>query len=352
MGVSPSRRRPLSSLNGSLQATTLMDVSPLHHSPLSFRPRHPSLSPPLQSDSPHPPILPFISLHSPSRAPAIASSAPLYPLIHTAVISIHSLTISLSLPPHISSTNETPLSFLPPSQPLSIPPHFPFRPPSSLPFESLFFTILSPPLSSSNSTISHPPLSSQLLHLYIHIHFHIRTDPCSSAYTIIYFREHCPPFHNLHLSAYLPRTPFLVASYTAHQPYKFRPFAPRIAPIISQNSTSFFLHPNSSIFLIQPFPNFQLAFLFVSNTIPPHPSTLLSSSSALFTIVPAADLYSEHIHLFVTPHAPSPSPHSSGHRSQSSNRLLSLFSPSARPYTRGLRIFIHLFPCHVTKPEA
>ena len=184
-----------------------MDVSPLNLSPISFRPHRHSLSTPLLSTSPHPPILPFISLYSPSKAPAIASSAPLYPLIHTAVITIHSLTISLSLPPHISSTNETSLSFLPPSQPLSVPPHFPFSSPSSLPFESLFFTILPPPLSSSNSTISHPPLSSQLLHLYIHIHFHIRTDPPSSAYTILYFREHIPPFHNLHLSAYLPRTP-------------------------------------------------------------------------------------------------------------------------------------------------
>ena len=184
-----------------------MDVSPSSHNPLSFRPHRHSLSSALLSTSPHPPILPFIVLHLPSEAPAIASSAPLYPLIHTALIIIHSLTISLSLLPHISSTNETPLSFLPPSQPLSVPPHFPFLSPSSLPFESLFFTILPPPLSSSNSTISTPPLSSQLLHLYIHIHFHISTDPRSSAYTIIYFRDHRPPFHNLHLSAYLPRPP-------------------------------------------------------------------------------------------------------------------------------------------------
>ena len=207
MGASSSSRRPLSSPNGSLQTTTLIGVSPLNLSHLSFRPHRHYLSTPLLSTSPHPTILPFISLHSPSQASSIASSAPLYPLIHTAVITIHSLTISLSLPPHISSTNETSLSFLPPSPPLSVPPHFPFSSPSSLPFKSPFFTILPPPLSSSNSTISHPPLSSQLLHLYIHIHFHIRTDPRSSAYTIIYFRDHRPPFHNLHLSAYLPRTP-------------------------------------------------------------------------------------------------------------------------------------------------
>lgn len=184
-----------------------MDVSPSSHNPLSFRPHRHFLSTPLLSTSPHPPILPFISLHSPSEAPSIASRAQLYPYTRTAAITIHSLSISLSLPPHISSTNASSLSFLPPSQPLSVPPHFPFLSPSSLPFESLFFTILPPPLSSSNSTISHPPLSSQLLHLYIHIHFHIRTDPRSSAYTIIYFRDHRPPFHNLHLSAYLPRTP-------------------------------------------------------------------------------------------------------------------------------------------------
>lgn len=207
MDVNPSRRRPLSSLNGPLHTTTLMDVSPLHHSPISFLPRHHSLSPPLQSDSLHPPILPLISLHSPPQSSAIASSSSLYPLIHTAVITIHSLTISLSLPPHISSTNETSLSFLPPSQPLSVPPHFPFLSPSSLPFESLFFTILPPPLSPSKSPISAPSLSSQLPHTYIHIHFHIRTDPRSSAYTIIYFRDHRPPFHNQHLSTYLPRTP-------------------------------------------------------------------------------------------------------------------------------------------------
>lgn len=230
MAVIPPRRRPLSSLNDTLHTTALMGVSPLHHSPisfvndplhttplmavipprlspLSFRPHRHSLSFPLLSTSPHPPILPFKVLHLPSEALAIASSAPLYLLIHTAVITIHSLTISLSLPPHISSTIETSLSFLPPPQPLSVPPHFPFLSPSSLPFESLFFTILPPPLSSSNSTISHPPLSSQLLHLYIHIHFHIRTDSRSSAYTIIYFRDHSPPFNNLHLSPYLPRAP-------------------------------------------------------------------------------------------------------------------------------------------------
>lgn len=230
MAVIPPRRRPLSSLNDPLHTTALMGVSPLHHSPisflndplhttalmdvrhprhspLSFRPHRHSLSTALLPTSPHPPILPFISLHSPSQAPAIASSASLYPLIHTAVITIHSLTNSLSLPPHISPTNETPLSFLPLPQPLSVPPHFPFLSPSSLPFKSLFFTILPLPLSSSNSTISHPPLSSQLLRLYIHIHFYIRTVPRSSAYTIIYFRDHSPPFNNLHLSPYLPRAP-------------------------------------------------------------------------------------------------------------------------------------------------
>ena len=207
MDVSPLRHSPLFFLNGPLHTASLMDVSPPRHSPSSFRLHRHSLSTPLLSTSPHPPILPFISLHSPSQAPAIVSSAPLYPLIHTAVITIHSLTISLSLLPHISSTNETPFSFLPPSQPLSVPPHFPFLSPSSLPFESLFPTILSPPHSPSKSPISAPSFSSQLPHLYIHIRFLILTDPPSSAYTIIYFRDHRPPFHNLHLSAYLPRTP-------------------------------------------------------------------------------------------------------------------------------------------------
>ena len=39
------------------------------------------------------------------------------------------------------------------------------------------------------------------------MHSYIPIDPRSSAYTIIYFRDYRPPFHNLHLSAYLPRTP-------------------------------------------------------------------------------------------------------------------------------------------------
>lgn len=208
MGVSPLHHSPISFLNDPLHTTALMDVRPPRHSPLSFRPHRHSLSTALLPTSPHPPILPFISLHSPSQAPAIASSDSLYPLIHTAVITIHSLTNSLSLPPHISPTNETPLSFLPLPQPLSVPPLFPFLSPSLCLLKASFFTILPPPLSSSNSTISTPPLSSQLPHSYIHIHFLVLTDPPSSAYTIIYFREHRPPFHNLHLSAYLPRTPF------------------------------------------------------------------------------------------------------------------------------------------------